>query len=115
MSHADIELAETIINEVTDPAQLERLQHQLAQRLAKVRKDAKAEAIAECQRIAASVGMTVAKLVAHTATTAKREAKYVHPTDASLGWSGRGRRPTWVKEWEDSGRLLTDIEVKQAT
>jgi len=27
-------------------------------------------------------------------------AGYVHPNDPGLVWTGRGRRPKWVSEWE---------------
>jgi DNA-binding protein H-NS len=29
---------------------------------------------------------------------------YFHPTDPSIGWSGRGRTPDWVKNWESENR-----------
>jgi DNA-binding protein H-NS len=25
---------------------------------------------------------------------------YFHPHDSSIGWSGRGRIPEWIKDWE---------------
>lgn len=31
--------------------------------------------------------------------------KYRHPTDPKKTWSGRGRKPQWIKEAEDSGTL----------
>lgn len=29
----------------------------------------------------------------------KVSVKYRHPLDASLSWSGRGRKPKWVETW----------------
>jgi len=38
-------------------------------------------------------------------------AKYRHPDDAAKQWSGRGRKPGWVKEWVASGRDLSETAV----
>ncbi len=40
------------------------------------------------------------------------EAKYRHPDDASLSWTGRGRKPLWVVAWIDSGRELDALQIK---
>ncbi|SCK30392.1 H-NS family nucleoid-associated regulatory protein [Vogesella sp. LIG4] len=40
------------------------------------------------------------------------DAKYRHPDDASLSWTGRGRKPLWVVTWLDSGRALDDLLIK---
>ncbi len=31
--------------------------------------------------------------------------KYRHPTDPKKTWSGRGRKPQWIKEAEENGTL----------
>lgn len=36
-------------------------------------------------------------------TKAKAAAKYRNPNDADQTWSGRGRKPQWVKDAEDNG------------
>lgn len=38
-------------------------------------------------------------------------ARYAHPEDPSLTWSGRGRRPRWINEYLDSGKSLEDLAV----
>lgn len=40
------------------------------------------------------------------------EAKYRHPADASLSWTGRGRKPLWVVSWLDEGKALDDLLIK---
>jgi len=35
--------------------------------------------------------------------------KYVHPEDPAKTWSGRGRKPGWIKEWEEQGRPLDEL------
>lgn len=36
---------------------------------------------------------------------------YMHPDDSTLGWSGRGRQPGWVKQWLESGKPLEDLRA----
>ena len=31
---------------------------------------------------------------------ATANALYIHPDDATLTWSGRGRRPKWIEAWQ---------------
>lgn len=38
--------------------------------------------------------------------------KYRHPNNTVLQWTGRGRAPLWVKEWEAEHHSLTDLQVK---
>lgn len=37
--------------------------------------------------------------------------KYRHPETPDLTWSGRGRRPTWIRDALEAGGQLTDFEV----
>lgn len=39
------------------------------------------------------------------------EVKYRNPEDTSQEWSGRGRRPAWVKAWVASGKSLQDAKA----
>lgn len=48
--------------------------------------------------------------------TAKRKggkvaAKYRSKTDASLTWTGRGRKPLWVQEWLDAGNEIDALLI----
>ena len=51
---------------------------------------------AEFERRSASEGFTLDEIVA-TKAKASRTAKYVHPDDPSLTWSGLGRIPGWLR------------------
>jgi|SRR5574343_305934 len=54
-----------------------------------------------------------AKIGTAAASTRKPvEAKYRHPADASLSWTGRGRKPLWVVSWLDEGKALEDLLIK---
>ena len=38
-------------------------------------------------------------------------AKYANPDNPEQTWSGRGRRPAWVREALDAGGSLSDLEL----
>ncbi|MFV0370834.1 MAG: H-NS family nucleoid-associated regulatory protein [Azonexus sp.] len=39
----------------------------------------------------------------------KVRVKYRHPSDASLTWTGRGRKPKWVEGWLAAGGNLEGL------
>ena len=40
-------------------------------------------------------------------------ARYRHPSDPGLTWSGRGRKPTWVLQWIESGKSMDDLRINE--
>lgn len=38
-------------------------------------------------------------------------AKYQHPSNKELAWSGRGRRPGWIDAWVANGGSLDALEI----
>jgi DNA-binding protein H-NS len=42
----------------------------------------------------------------------KGPARYRDPANPFNTWSGRGKRPHWLRDYLDQGRLLTDFEVR---
>lgn len=44
-------------------------------------------------------------------TRGKLPPKYRNPADPSQTWSGRGRKPAWIKEAEAAGRPLSDFAI----
>lgn len=70
----------------------------------------KREALAELEKKAAELGFTVAELTG--AKTRKVSApKYRNPADASQTWTGRGRIPQWMKEFEAAGNSRDDALI----
>lgn len=57
----------------------------------------------------AGAGGKAAKAGKKTGTVA---AKYRHPQDSSLTWTGRGRSPVWVAEWKTKHGSLDGITIK---
>ena len=41
----------------------------------------------------------------------KPASNFQHPDNASLSWSGRGRKPGWVKQWLESGKELEALRA----
>ncbi|MBK5927334.1 hypothetical protein CCR87_08345 [Rhodobaculum claviforme] len=39
-------------------------------------------------------------------------AKYRHPDNPGLTWSGRGRKPNWLVEQEAAGRALSEFLIR---
>ncbi|WP_229467585.1 H-NS histone family protein [Massilia sp. Mn16-1_5] len=39
------------------------------------------------------------------------QSKYRNPEDPDQRWSGRGRKPAWVKAWVASGKSFEDAEA----
>ncbi|MDZ7810383.1 MAG: H-NS histone family protein [Arhodomonas sp.] len=83
---------------------------------ARRREDAK-KAQQELKEVAERYGFSLNELLAKqgAAAPAKRRTKtppqYEHPEDPKKTWSGRGRKPAWVKEWEAAGRSLEELRI----
>lgn len=86
-----------------------RLQGRIAALVEVRRASHKAEVRQKIEAIAAAAGMSLDDLVANRprrgakgkVRSAARPAvvvKYRHPRDASLTWTGRGRRPKWLAQ-----------------
>ena len=40
--------------------------------------------------------------------------KFRHPENASIGWTGHGRKPQWVIDWVAQGKSLDDLRADAA-
>jgi DNA-binding protein H-NS len=77
-----------------------------ARRLAEARKVLEAKA--------AELGMSLAEIMGGKPSKAAKAAvaaKYVHPENASMTWSGRGRAPKWIAELEAKGGNRADYAI----
>jgi DNA-binding protein H-NS len=41
----------------------------------------------------------------------KSAPRYQHPENPEVTWTGRGRRPDWIREGIESGKSLEDFEI----
>ena len=84
------------------------------------RKQAERERVlGQMRELAASLGLTLQDVAriekssssGPTAAAAPVQARYRHPDDPSLTWTGRGKRPTWLAQALESGKSLDDFAV----
>jgi len=64
--------------------------------------------------IAKNVGLSVGDLMGGIKAgkiKAVVPVRFRNKDDASKTWTGRGRQPTWIKEWVESGKSLDDLRV----
>lgn len=57
---------------------------------------------------------TITTATTRNAKSGKADARYAHPENPSLTWTGRGRRPNWLTELVDAGNEITDYEIKKS-
>ena len=93
--------------------ELRQLQKDLAQAIATQEDRHKAEARAKLEAIAKEMGYSLADLIGFKAKTtrAPAEAKYRHPENAALTWSGRGRPPKWFANHIIAGKDPSTLAV----
>jgi DNA-binding protein H-NS len=86
--------------------ELRQLQKDLAKAIATYQDRQKAEARAKLEAIAKDMGYSLADVVGVELKTTRAApvAKYRHPENATLTWSGRGRRPQWFADQINAGR-----------
>ncbi|WP_043917472.1 H-NS family nucleoid-associated regulatory protein [Jannaschia aquimarina] len=72
---------------------------------------------AEVEAMLAKEGYTLDDLTGgksgkrNTAGRAKLPAKYRHPENAAMTWSGRGRQPQWYKDHIENGGKAEDLAI----
>ncbi len=73
----------------------------------------KAEARKALEELAREKGFSLNELVGAGGKKGRKPAvaKYAHPDNPQLTWSGRGRKPRWLIEAVDSGKTLDDLKI----
>ena len=73
-----------------------------------------AEARAALEAKARELGVSLDEIlgVKSPRKTKKAAAKYAHPENSELTWSGRGLAPKWVKAYEALGGSRDDLLIK---
>lgn len=92
--------------------QLHQLQRDIDKELKSRRKEDAKRAQREMKEVAAKYGLSLEEVLGSKGrTSVPAAAKYRHPTDAKKTWTGRGRKPVWLREWEKAGKPLDDLRV----
>jgi len=73
----------------------------------------KKEALDKVREIAAGLGITPEELVLGGGKGKKGRvpAKYQNPVDKKQTWSGRGKKPGWVKDLLAGGKRIEELEI----
>lgn len=93
--------------------ELKKMQKDVAKAISTYEDRQKAEARAKVEALARDLGYTLAELVG-TETKSSRAAvpaKYRHPENPALTWSGRGRKPQWFVEALAAGKTAADLAI----
>ena len=93
--------------------ELRQLQKDLTKAISTFEDRHKAEARAKLEAIANEMGYTLADLIGVEVKTTRAPAvaKYRHPENAALTWSGRGRKPQWFVAALTSGKSADDLAI----
>lgn len=96
---------------------LQELQTILSNEIQKRQKDSRREAITKILNIAATHGISLEELVKSQLPKATKKTsnpipiKYRHPEDSKLEWTGRGRQPQWIKDWNAANKSIDALLV----
>ncbi|MRH77510.1 H-NS histone family protein [Spiribacter sp. C176] len=93
--------------------QLDQIKKDIDKEIVNRKKENAKRAQQELKKVAESYGFNLADLVGGAPVRARKKAaaQFQNPNDASQTWSGRGRKPAWVKAWESAGRSIEDLRI----
>lgn len=98
--------------------QLRDLQSKIAEQIEVSQGETVAAVRQQIVALAESIGLTVDQIMNAKGAREKKlkktiAARYQNPEDASQQWTGRGRKPRWVKEYLDtSGNNIDSLLIK---
>ena len=93
--------------------ELKQLEKDVQKAIASFEERQKSEARAKLEEQARSMGFTLAELVGLEVKKQRAPAqpKYRHPENASLTWTGRGRKPQWFIEAIAAGQTPESLAI----
>ena len=93
--------------------ELQQLQKDLTKAISTYEDRHKAEARTKLEAIAKEMGYSLAELIGVEVKTTRAPAvaKYHHPENAGITWSGRGRKPQWFADALVSGKTSSQMEI----
>ena len=94
-------------------SELKKMQKDVAKAISTYEDRHKAEARTKLEAIAKEMGYSLADLIGVEvkATRAPAVAKYRHPENAGITWSGRGRKPQWFADHINAGKDPSALAV----
>ncbi|WP_170419809.1 H-NS histone family protein [Ruegeria atlantica] len=97
-------------------AELRELAVKIEKRAVEVEIETLQTALIEMRAIAVKLGVGFEDVIAlHSGkgkkAVTKSAAKYVNPDDPTQTWTGRGRKPAWVKTALEAGKSIDDLTI----
>ena len=97
-------------------AQLKELQAKIPAEIIKRQTEDKQKVLDQMTALATSHGFSLDELLGKKGAVKKVggkkvAAKYRHPSQPDLTWTGRGRKPVWVADWISSGKTLESLAI----
>lgn len=99
--------------------ELENLRTQIEKALERRRSESLEQAFAKLEETAAKLGIDKAQLASRYAGGVRQrrssakpvERKYRNPADPSQTWTGRGRKPVWVRSHLEAGGKIEELRI----
>ena len=97
--------------------ELRQLRKDIDKEISARRRDEQKKAKQELKQVAERYGFSVEELVGGAGGgrkargASKAGVAFRHPSDPGKTWTGRGRKPNWVKDWEAAGRSLDELRA----
>ena len=93
--------------------ELKKLQKDIAKAISTFEDRQKAEARAEVETLARELGFSLTELGGTNVKTtrAPAPAKFRHPENPALTWSGRGRKPRWFVDALSAGKTEDELTI----
>ncbi|RYH08801.1 H-NS family nucleoid-associated regulatory protein [Tropicimonas sp. IMCC6043] len=96
-------------------AELEQLRKDVDKALSTLADRERMAALAAAEKAVKEYGFSLKELTgvapARSKGKAKNPPKYRHPENPEITWTGRGRKPQWIKEAEDAGKDIDAFKI----
>jgi DNA-binding protein H-NS len=94
-------------------SELKKMQKDIAKAISTYQDRQTADARAKVEAFARELGYSLAELVGTEKKIARapKPAKYRHPENPALTWSGRGRKPQWFVEALAAGKMAEVMAI----
>ena len=91
--------------------ELKKLEKDVAKAITSYETRRRKEARAAAEEAAKELGFSLSDFVGDKKIKSTSVPKYRHPENDALTWTGKGRRPNWVIEAQNSGKTLDDLLI----
>ena len=95
---------------------LQKLSRDVAKAMSTFEDRRRRDALAEMQEVARKHGVDMNEVIGASPKSGKGKgskgaARFRNPADPEQTWTGRGRKPNWVKSALDSGKKMDDLAI----